>query len=162
MAVQSDGKIVAAGSSYQSATGGYRLRRWRGTTPTAAWTLSFDGDGMVTTDFGSGHDAFEAWRCRPTARSWWPATPSRAPTTTTSLWHALQHRWSLDASFGAGGKVLTDFGSTNDFAWSVAVQPDGKIVVAGDSYIGLSSDYDDFALARYNTDGSLDTKQYDG
>jgi uncharacterized delta-60 repeat protein len=55
----------------------------------------------------------------------------------------------LDTSFGIGGKQTTDFGGGAG-ATSVAVQSDGKIVVVG----GTGSD---FALARYNTDGSLDT-----
>ena len=61
---------------------------------------------------------------------------------------------SLDLSFGTGGKVLTDFGGLNEYAHSVTVQPDGKIVVAGNRYDGA---YTDFGLVRYNTDGSLDT-----
>ncbi len=61
---------------------------------------------------------------------------------------------SLDTSFGVGGKVLTDVGSASDFAYSVALQSDGKIVVAGYSVIGSQ---EDFALVRYNVDGSLDT-----
>ena len=55
---------------------------------------------------------------------------------------------SLDASFGSGGYVTTDFGAS-DLAHDVAVQTDGKIVVCGRTW-------DDFALARYNGDGSLD------
>ena len=42
-------------------------------------------------------------------------------------------RARLDTSFGSGGKVTTDFGSIDDFGHSVAVQSDGKIVVAGQS-----------------------------
>ncbi len=63
----------------------------------------------------------------------------------------------LDASFGTGGKVSTAFnnGSRSDEAQAVAVQPDGKILVAGSSDQGASG-YD-FALARYNADGTLDT-----
>ena len=53
---------------------------------------------------------------------------------------------ALDPGFGTGGKVTTDFGSSGDFSSSVAVQSDGKIIVAGYSYNG--SDYD-FALVRY-------------
>src|SRR5207247_11469082 len=56
---------------------------------------------------------------------------------------------SLDPSFGAGGKVLTDLGSSGDDAFAVAGQPNGKIVAAG-------SGGGDFALVRYNADGSLD------
>ncbi|MEH2061353.1 MAG: putative Ig domain-containing protein, partial [Nostoc sp.] len=58
---------------------------------------------------------------------------------------------SLDTSFGNAGKVITDIGSkTTDMAYSVSVQPDGKIIVAGSSN-------SNFALVRYNSNGTLDT-----
>ncbi|MBI3456793.1 MAG: hypothetical protein HY002_13540 [Candidatus Rokubacteria bacterium] len=57
----------------------------------------------------------------------------------------------LDPTFGTGGKVTTDFGGT-DSARALALQPDGKIVVAG--FTEFSGQ--DFALARYNPDGTLD------
>ena len=50
---------------------------------------------------------------------------------------------SLDSSFGDGGIVTTDFGGTEDVAYSMALQSDGKIVVAGTSNAR-------FAVARYN------------
>ena len=67
-----------------------------------------------------------------------------------------------DPTFGNGtGRVVTSFvtASENDEAFSVVVQGDGKIVVGGESLVTTSSGnaQDDFALARYNTDGSLDT-----
>ena len=61
----------------------------------------------------------------------------------------------IDPSFGAAGLVRTTFGGT-DGAVAVAVQHDGKIVVAGNTSVGS-----DFAVARYNPDGSLDTT-FDG
>ena len=61
---------------------------------------------------------------------------------------------SLDTAFGTGGRVSTDFGSADE-ARAVAIQSDGKIVVAG--YALDSNTGNDFAAARYNTDGSLDT-----
>ena len=61
----------------------------------------------------------------------------------------------LDAfAFGNGGKVTTPIGSGTDTGSAVAVQSDGKIVVAGSSFNGSN---DDFAVVRFNTDGSLDT-----
>ncbi|MFN6451438.1 MAG: putative Ig domain-containing protein [Nostoc sp. EfeVER01] len=56
---------------------------------------------------------------------------------------------SLDTSFGTAGKVTTNLGST-DIAYSIALQDDGKILVAG-----VSSS--NFAVLRYNSDGTLDT-----
>jgi uncharacterized delta-60 repeat protein len=62
---------------------------------------------------------------------------------------------TLDASFGTGGTVTTDFAGFNDEASSVAVQPDGKIVVAGQAGPYVNRNFD-FALARYNSNGTLD------
>lgn len=60
----------------------------------------------------------------------------------------------LDPSFGVGGKVVTDFAAGDDAGSSVAIQPDGKILVGGKST--ALGDKPDFALARYNADGGLD------
>jgi uncharacterized delta-60 repeat protein len=63
---------------------------------------------------------------------------------------------TLDDTFGTGGKVVTNISNINneDIAFAVAIQPDGRAVVAGFAFNG--SEGPDFALARYNTDGSLD------
>ena len=58
----------------------------------------------------------------------------------------------LDASFGVAGTQTTDFGGSEDAA-AAAIQQNGKIVVAGRSFRDGGND---FALARYNPDGSLD------
>src|SRR5215510_12475221 len=60
---------------------------------------------------------------------------------------------TLDASFGVGGLVTTDFLGGASAARVVAVQPHGKILAAVLAFInGLSK----YALARYNPDGWLD------
>ncbi len=64
---------------------------------------------------------------------------------------------SLDNSFGNGGIVTTHVGSASDAGYSVTLQSDGKIVVAGYTWDNSQSNQPDFALARYNTNGSLDT-----
>src|SRR5262249_16918274 len=58
---------------------------------------------------------------------------------------AAESSGALDASFGTAGKVTTDFGGSGGFARSVAVQPNGKIVAAGGTF-----------LTRYKRDGTLD------
>ncbi len=84
---------------------------------------------------------------------------------------------SLDASFGDQGRVTTDLQSinedwaieggswarSNDLANAVITQPDGKLVVAGESFVAYpyfprDSVFPSFALARYNGDGSLDSE----
>ena len=61
---------------------------------------------------------------------------------------------TLDNSFGSSGSVATAFGSAYDEAKSLIIQQDGKILVCG--YSATSSSKDNFAIARYNADGSLD------
>jgi uncharacterized delta-60 repeat protein len=61
----------------------------------------------------------------------------------------------LDSSFGEDGLVSTDFDGDADIAQSVVIQGD-KIIVAGSAY-NKTSFNDDFALARYNADGSIDS-----
>ena len=63
----------------------------------------------------------------------------------------------LDPTFGTGGVVMTDFNTSTDLANAVALQPDGKLVVAGTTYTDNDFSDEDFAIARYNADGSLDT-----
>lgn len=62
---------------------------------------------------------------------------------------------SLDTTFDADGIVTIDFGGTHDFAWAVALQTDGKIIVAGNT--GFGGSFLDFAVARLNPNGSPDT-----
>ena len=68
------------------------------------------------------------------------------------------HPGALDLTFDGDGKVTTAIQNANE-ARSVAIQPDGKIVVAGSTV--NDSSRRDFALARYNPDGSLDST-FDG
>src|SRR5438045_7304009 len=62
----------------------------------------------------------------------------------------------LDPTFGTEGKVLTDFDHSTDIANAVAVQPDGKLVVVGTTYTNNDFSGEDFAAARYNSNGTLD------
>src|SRR6185369_7586176 len=60
----------------------------------------------------------------------------------------------LDATFGNGGKVITDFNGNGDYLNGIAIQPDGKIIAVG-SLVRPNQSY--FCLARYNHDGTLDS-----
>ena len=63
---------------------------------------------------------------------------------------------SLDTGFGIGGKVITDLSGPTEIALALAIQSDGRIVAAGVAYAGALSTSGDFALVRYQPDGSLD------
>src|ERR1044071_6086577 len=62
----------------------------------------------------------------------------------------------LDPTFEGDGKVLTDFNHSTDIANAVAIQADGKLVVVGTTYQDNDFSTEDFAVARYNPDGTLD------
>src|ERR1700712_2179088 len=62
----------------------------------------------------------------------------------------------LDPGFGNAGMVTTDFKGSNDLAYAIAQQTDGKLVVAGIRFVGNSATNGDFVVARYNSDGTLD------
>src|SRR5688572_11445741 len=61
---------------------------------------------------------------------------------------------TLDTTFGVGGKVSTHLGGTADSAFALALQADGRVLLAGGTRAGTSGT--DFALVRYNADGTLD------
>jgi hypothetical protein len=65
---------------------------------------------------------------------------------------AVADAGGLDTSFGTGGKVTTALGPGDDAAAAVAIQSDGKIVVAGSADKGEDVD---FAVARYNPSGEV-------
>jgi uncharacterized delta-60 repeat protein len=65
----------------------------------------------------------------------------------------LESNGALDASFDEDGIVTTDLGSGSETAFSLALQADGKILIAGSGGINL-----DFAIVRYNTNGSPDSE----
>jgi uncharacterized delta-60 repeat protein len=115
----------------------------------------FGSGGKVLTDFGASDRAFGVVVQRDgmivVAGGSAPGSP-QLPEFAIARYNA---NGSLDAGFGSGGKVRTDFGYFG-FAYGVALQSDGKIVAAGQGLIPGISTTDDFALARYNADGSLD------
>ncbi len=61
---------------------------------------------------------------------------------------------TLDSTFGLNGEVITPMGNGSSVIYSVALQPDGKIIAGGTAWNGSKFK---FALARYNTNGTLDS-----
>ena len=113
---------------------------------------SFGTGGKVTTDFAGSADLMRSLAIQLDGKIVAAGTSIIGAGTDFTL-ARYNSNGTLDASFGKGGKVTTDFGSTFEGALSVAVQPDGKIVAAGQAVIGS---FNRFALARYNSDGTLD------
>jgi uncharacterized delta-60 repeat protein len=120
--------------------------------------ITFDGDGKVTTDFGSNlYDRANSIAIQSDGKIVVAGESSNGSNPDFAL-ARYNSDGSLDTAFDGDGKVTTAVGSFDDYANSVAIQSDGKIVVAGSSYNGSNTH---FALSRYNSDGSLDTT-FDG
>jgi uncharacterized delta-60 repeat protein len=155
VAVQPDGKIVAAGYSDASGSSDFALARYNanGTLDT-----TFNSTGKVLTDFrGSGSsDIAFAVAIQPD-RKIVAAGYSDASGSSDFALARYNANGTLDTTFNSTGKVLTDFSGSGsgDFSSAVSIQPDGKIVAAG--YSDASGTPYDFALARYNANGTLDT-----
>jgi len=157
MALQADGKIVMVGGTFTD----FILARFNadGSLDTSFGT----GGGKVITDMGSGNRAEEATAVaiQPDGKivvagyAAIPNVPPAPPLPPTFALVRYDTDGSLDTSFGTGGRVS---GGVNGQAYAVAIQPDGKIVLAGEFSFGTSgSDSSDFTVARFNANGSLDT-----
>ena len=116
---------------------------------------TFDGDGIVVTD----HDEFEqvhAIVIQPDGKIVAAGLSGILHDTVQEPTRMMVARYnvdgSLDSTFGSGGIVTTEVG-TYARAWAVALQADGKIVVGGRGGTFLQAN---FALVRYNANGSLD------
>lgn len=153
-AIQSDGKIIVAGASYNGGLSSIALVRYN---TNGSLDTTFDSDGKVTTAVGDSVVAYSV-----TIQSDGKIVVAGASFTTANSNDFVVVRYntdgSLDTTFDTDGIVTTPIGTSSDYAYSVHQQSDGKIVVAG--YVSNGAD-NDFALARYNTDGSLDSS-FDG
>jgi uncharacterized delta-60 repeat protein len=152
MVIQPDGKIILAG---ETETGGHQFALARYHTDGSP-DFSFGNKGKVTTSFsydgaGATDVALQA-DGKIVAAGYGFTGLSSYPDFALARYHT---DGSLDSTFGDGGKVLTDFFNHFEVVTAVAIQTDGKIV-AGGWLINPNSSSRDFALARYNTDGSLD------
>ena len=149
---QPDGGILVAGSVFFTATGDdFALVRY---TATGALDTSFGGgDGIVTTTIGPSVDQARSILQQPDGRIVIAGVASLIPNSVFAL-ARYNADGSLDTSFGGGdGIVTTAIGAGASSGTSVAQQADGKLLVAGSTNASGS----DFAIVRYNTDGSLDT-----
>ncbi len=148
--IQSDGKILVAGTSYFGTwIQDFCLIRYNSN---GTLDKSFGSNGIVITDLGSVSEFANSLVIQSDGK-----IVVAGHTTIGTQYDFAVVRYnsngSLDNSFGTNGIVKTNIGTSNDEAYAVALQPDGKILVAGGSYNGSNFD---FALVRYNSDGSLD------
>jgi uncharacterized delta-60 repeat protein len=153
LALQSDGRIVVAGLTY-TGTFDFAVARYN---PDGAADTSFNGTGSVVTDFSAGSDFARAVAVQVDGKIVVLGQRDMGGTYNTFLELARYNPdGSLDTSFDGSGKLVTGEHATSFTGGGLAMQSDGKILVAGESYANGIFDTD-FALARLNPDGSPDT-----
>lgn len=146
--VQSDGKIVIVGGDRH-----FYAARFNSD---GSLDTSFDGDGKVTIDFGSTSGARRA-----VLQADGKIVMAGFRNNGAKDFFAVARLYvdgTPDTSFDGDGRLTTAFGAGSEDAYDLALQSDGKIVVAGRSNNGTNFD---FALTRYNVNGSLDVS-FDG
>ena len=156
--IQPDGKIVVAGGAFPLFTflGNFELVRYN---PNGSLDRSFGSGGIVTTTFPEGSYA-SAVALQPDGKIIAAGTVfvdfiiGESSNTDFAL-ARYNSDGSPDATFGNGGQVSTDFVGLEDDAFSVLIQPDGKIVAVGSA--NNPATYYDFAAARYLSNGTIDT-----
>lgn len=145
LAIQPDDKIIAVGDSYDGISPKFTLVRY---LSDGFEDNTFSFDGIVTADFGGSGSSSRAVAVQANGKI-------------VAAGHAngkfalvrLNTDGTLDNSFGTGGKVVTPVG-LESIINAIAIQSDGKIVVAGGSCSGFPTC--EYTLARYNSNGTLD------
>lgn len=155
VAIDSEGRIVVAGESdYNEDNYIFAFARY---TNEGKLDMSFNETGMVTTDFGSGYSSINEVLIDSMDRIMVVGRSQNKGYDNFAL-ARYTNEGTLDKSFGKNnnGMVTTGFGLGNDAGNFLAMDVQGRLLVAGRSFQG-DVKKDDFALARYSTDGILDT-----
>jgi len=157
LVLQPNGKLIQAGTVFQSAGGfNFGLARYNadGTVDS-----SFGTGGKITTDFFGLSDAAHAVVVQPDGKIVAAGVGGENNINKFAL-ARYNTDGTLDTAFGTGGKVTTDLPSTNARALALVRQSDGKLVAAGVAFQSIGGF--NFALVRYNGDGSLDASFGEG
>jgi uncharacterized delta-60 repeat protein len=162
VALQADGKIVAAGEWFDGFTSDFALARYLtdGTLDNTFGRL--DGtqpSGKQLVDFGSADDDGEGVSVVTVGGQSKIVVSGQTDNNKGDIAVArLNANGTLDDAFGDGGRVSTNYGlidlPNDDVGHAVVVQPDGKVIVGGRTGAG---GFGDFGLARFNRDGTVDT-----
>jgi uncharacterized delta-60 repeat protein len=144
--LQPDGKAVLAGSCASPGTSGFCAVRYNAD---GSLDSTFGNGGKFQMNLGTGANAVALQQDGK------PVLAGTCFNGTTDDFCAVRllANGTLDTTFGVSGQVITAIGDASDQVRAIALQADGKLLLAGDCYGGVNTD---FCIARYNGDGSLD------
>jgi len=155
VAVTSDGKIIVSGSSYNGASESEvfaaRLQS------DGQVDASFGNGGIVLIDVGLGYDFADALVLQPDQKILLAGYTNDGTISNFDILR-IDAAGTLDLAFGNNGVVITEVSVGDNGVNSMALQPDGKLVVAGSARMGTN---DDIALARYHTGLNLSVNDRD-
>ena len=143
------GKIIVAGSSGSGNAADFSAVRYNAD---GSLDTSFDGDGIAGTAASALQD--QALTVIISQSGKLLAVGNSVSSNSDFALVQYNDDGSLDAAFGTNGIAVRELGLGTDAAYDVVIQPDGKIVAAGESYNGLGTD---FTVIRYNPNGTLDS-----
>ncbi|MEJ2694122.1 MAG: delta-60 repeat domain-containing protein, partial [Candidatus Thiodiazotropha sp.] len=155
IAVQSDGKVLIAGTSSNKLTNeDFTIVRY---AADGSLDNSFGSGGVLISPLSLDYDYARAIALQPDGKIVVAGTARDGSIDDFALMR-IDSDGTLDTTFGNNGHVLTQVGNGNAYARALALQPDGKILTAGLTLGAYSHQYDnEFVLARYTTSGDLDT-----
>lgn len=151
VAIQADGKILAAGFAFNGANNDFAVVRYNpnGTLDT---TFGLSANGIVMTPVGTADE--EAFGITMQSDGKFIIVGQSSNGTNTDIAVVRYNPdGSLDNTFDSDGRLMIGAGPGNDLGRSVTVQNDGKIVITGQAFNGSNFD---IAVVRLNADGSLD------
>lgn len=165
LAIQSDGKIVVAGYSLMSGTGGlkgagynsgqydFTLTRYNSD---GSLDTSFSSDGKAIISVSAGADLSSTVTIQTDGKillTGYSSDPTKNGANFTLI--RFNTDGTLDTSFSGDGILTHSITNLTDQAFNVRVQDDGKIVIAGNA--GYDYNNSNFALVRFNSNGTIDT-----
>jgi uncharacterized delta-60 repeat protein len=150
VAIQPDGKVVLAGSTCTTVPCNINFVVLRFNTD-GTLDNGFGTNGVVITDFSSEQEQAQAIAIQADGKI---IVAGGTVASTTPLGFKIVRYMpdgTLDSTFGTGGRVFENFDNAGGTAYSVSIQPDGKIVAAGTDGTSM------LFVARFNSNGGLDT-----
>ena len=154
IAIQQDGKSVVAGFINTGTYNSFALARYN---TDGSFDSTFSSDGLLTTDFYGQDDEAYGIAIQPDGKIV-AAGYCYHDIYGQNVFAVARYNidGTLDATFSTDGKAFANFGSGDQNAYAVAVQVDGKIVVAGTGTFNPTPVDNYFCVARFTTTGALD------